>query len=74
MLQVVLDKQLHILSLFRVSGMKGMAYWVATFFSDLPLFFLTAFLILGCGLGFGHSPFIKVIPHFLYTSHVLILH
>lgn len=56
----MLDKQFGMLGLFRTSGMRGAAYWLATLFSDLVLYETTAFLILGSGLAFGHPPFIKV--------------
>ncbi|KAG6542864.1 hypothetical protein Mapa_015768 [Marchantia paleacea] len=57
--QVVVDKQLGLLSLFRVSGMKSFAYWFATVVSDLSLYYISSFLVLGIGMAFGHVPFYK---------------
>ncbi|CAM6104482.1 unnamed protein product [Calypogeia fissa] len=57
--QVVADKELGLLSLFRVSGMRGLAYWIATAVSDLILYYIASFLVLAIGLAFGHIPFYK---------------
>jgi hypothetical protein len=59
--QVVLDKQNGILSLFRMSGMRSAAFWLAILLSDLMLFFGVVSIVLGMGLAFGHAPFIKVL-------------
>ncbi|KAL2632396.1 hypothetical protein R1flu_017082 [Riccia fluitans] len=57
--QVVVDRQLGLLSLFRVSGMQSFAYWFATVVTDLSLYYISAFLVLVIGLAFGHVPFYK---------------
>ncbi|KAL3695276.1 hypothetical protein R1sor_009352 [Riccia sorocarpa] len=57
--QVVVDRQLGLLSLFRVSGMKSFAYWFATVVTDLSLYYISAFLVLVIGMAFGHVPFYK---------------
>lgn len=53
-------QQLGLLSLFLVSGMKSFAYWFATVVSDLSLYYISSFLVLGIGMAFGHAPFYKV--------------
>ncbi|XP_057813717.1 uncharacterized protein LOC131027665 isoform X3 [Cryptomeria japonica] len=57
--QVVLDKQLGLFGLFRMSGMRTLAYWVAAFFTDILLLYMASFLAVVVGVFFGYSPFIK---------------
>lgn len=81
--QVVLDKQLGLLGLFRISGMKSLAYWVAAYFTDIILLYMASLMAVIVGALFGYSPFIKeaipvimlllvvILPSLLLLSYVL---
>lgn len=81
--QVVLDKQLGLLGLFRISGMRSLAYWVAAYVTDVMLLYMASFMAVVVGALFGYSPFIKeaipvimlllvvILPSLLLLSYVL---
>lgn len=60
-MQLLLDKQNGIISLFRLNGLRSAAFWLGIVISDLVLFYGLGFIILVMGFGFQQPPFVKVL-------------